>query len=88
MCNCEKKTPVVYSPKFTQVLQKDRLGRVIVVKVPIVKQQPLMIQNKKLAGKIKNIQQKRKYALEKLKQLIEEKKNNQSLEDQINNIIS
>ncbi len=88
MCNCEKKTPVVYSPKFTQVLQKDRLGRVIVVKVPIVKQQPLMIQNKKLSNKIKNMQQKRKKAVEKLKQLIEEKKNNQSLEDQINNIIS
>ena len=38
MCGCDKnKKPLqVYKPLYTQVLRKDRLGRVITVKVPII----------------------------------------------------
>lgn len=38
MCGCgkNKKSLQVYKPLYTQVLQKDRLGRVITVKVPII----------------------------------------------------
>lgn len=36
MCNCGKPTPKKNNlPQFKQVLTKDRLGRVITVKVPI-----------------------------------------------------
>jgi hypothetical protein len=40
MCGCgkNKKPMSVYKPLYKQVLQKDRLGRVITVKVPIINQ--------------------------------------------------
>ncbi len=36
MCGCDKKVKnKTYVPQFRQVLSKDRLGRVVILKVPI-----------------------------------------------------
>ncbi len=44
MCGCGKKNKVsTYVPQFRQVMTRDRLGRVIVVKVPIPKRKRKMV---------------------------------------------
>ncbi len=43
MCGCGKKNKIkTYVPQFRQVMTRDRLGRVIVVKVPIPKRKHRM----------------------------------------------
>jgi hypothetical protein len=37
MCNCDKKVKLkTYQPMFRQALVRDRLNRIVVVKVPII----------------------------------------------------
>ncbi len=55
MCGCGKKNKIkTYAPQFRQVMTRDRLGRVIIVKVPIPPRKRKM-QNKNI---IPNIQPK------------------------------
>lgn len=47
MCGCGKKNPIyTYRPLFRQVISKDRLGRTVILKVPIPPNRRKMMKKK------------------------------------------